>query len=148
MKYRKTVEFFAAHFNETAYEKWKVIQDPRCLRESPEHIVTVMTELLLDIHGHNFKAEVEIVGYTGDDYSGYLISDEDIEATVKEWHGINLSVHPDFEGIRATTENMATMLAKKLWPKIKSTGYQSVNVTIHESDDISATDGLQRNGNG
>jgi 6-pyruvoyl-tetrahydropterin synthase len=150
IQYKRTVEFFASHFNETNYSTFESMkkrftdyQNPISHTFASEGLLTV----LKDIHGHNFKAEVELMAEVSEGYSSYIISDEDLVATVKEWEGINLSVHEDFlhSGIRATTENMAQVLCQKIFVSLKAreqAGIISnivVNTTVHESDDISST---------
>jgi|SRR5882672_46397 len=132
--YQKTQEFFAAHFNETAYPKFA-----EATKWPGDFDTDSLVSLLLDIHGHNFRATVRVDGeITKDSYSSYLISDEAITQTVNEWQGINLSVHPDFMGSdkRATTENMAEVLARKIGRQLLVSA--KVTVTIHESQDILA----------
>ena len=141
MIYQKTVEFFAAHFNETAYLKWIEIKEILDLDATHKRLAALLQELLLDIHGHNFKATVRVEGETNNSYSGYLISDEDIDATVGEWRGINLSVHPDFEGVRATTENMAAALCKKIAKSVQASCL--VTITLYESENILAISSLK-----
>lgn len=135
MIYQRTQEFFAAHFNENAYAKLAEIDS----WPDYEFDINAVHALLSDIHGHNFKATVRIEGdITSDANSSYLISDEAIVETINEWHGTNLSVHKDFRShnIRATTENMAEILAIKIGRKLLVNAY--VTVTIHESSDIFA----------
>ena len=131
MQYRRVVDFFAAHFNETAYDKWLSVQ-------RGDRSVATIQDLLSDIHGHNFRAIVTLTHDTALGYSSYIVSDESLLAIVSEWGGLNLSVHPDFQNIRATTENMAAVLASKV-ARVCPPHSTTVVVEIQESRDISAT---------
>jgi len=155
VQYKRTHEFQAAHFNEGNYLRFEGITgiDKVNVEKRHEWIyypdpiecqILDLISLVQDSHGHNFKAEVELMGEVDDSYSSYILADEVIISVINEWAGINLSVHPDFlvTGVRATTENMAQKLCKKIFDKVegrKSVTNIVVNVTIHESDDISST---------
>jgi len=156
IQYKRTHEFQASHFNETNYGRFEDTVNFQNINvekrvawtydNSVEYYLSaeLLIGLLRDIHGHNFKAEVVLLAEVDDSYSSYILADEVIVSVINEWAGINLSVHPDFlvTGVRATTENMAQKLCKKIFDKVegrKSVTNIVVNVTIHESDDISST---------
>jgi 6-pyruvoyl-tetrahydropterin synthase len=155
IQYKRTHEFFASHFNEENYERFDDAMDKfDVLTERKVELIHSMEtreftpfniiNMLRDIHGHNFKAEVEMMAHVDNRYSSYILSDEDIVNAIDRWAGINLSVHEDFflSGIRATTENMAQVLCQKLFNKALAAHPNSdlvVNVTIHETDNISST---------
>jgi 6-pyruvoyl-tetrahydropterin synthase len=142
--YSRTVEFFAAHFNETAYPKFQKFLGRLSVDKGfPPDDYRDLVDLLIDIHGHNFRAEITVHGFTKEKYSGYLISDEVIAEVVNEWAGINVSMHKDFLGthspyrnaIRATTENMANMLAEKISRRVL-VPQATVLVKLYEADGI------------
>lgn len=79
------------------------------------HDFDVALEVMHNTHGHNAIVSVTFHGLV-DDESPYVVRDEDVDAIVMQWHNRNLSLHPDFTDhrLRATAENMARLLARKL----------------------------------
>lgn len=123
--YRRRFTLQAAHFNgQREYALYSRLAS--CSVEE-------LHELLRGIHGHNFDVEVACTG----ELSGpWLVDDEALTALVTAWDNVNLSVLPEFSTTRATTENMATVLASHLaqrWPTMHWT------VFVHETPHISAS---------
>jgi 6-pyruvoyl-tetrahydropterin synthase len=112
MQYVRTYRFSAAHFNSSATYQlvwgWSDCGGDAYCRQD------VVMLALADIHGHNFKIEVHVSGSVPKE--GWLIDDVELEKVVMEWANTNLSMHPDFidRKLRATTENMASLLYQKL----------------------------------
>jgi 6-pyruvoyl-tetrahydropterin synthase len=131
MRYKRTFILQACHFNGLGeYELYW---------NSAELTHAECLVLLKGTHGHNFKIEIEVTKAfdqgamrTSD---GWLIDDIALEAFVREWDNTNLSVHKDFACIRATTENMAIILHRKLKKEFKTCVFV---VRIFERDDVSA----------
>lgn len=131
-KYHRTFELQSAHFNgEHAYAIFNQHRES----QAPMEWYDYMT-LLKDCHGHNFKIVVEVLG-NHEEKDAWLIDDVKMTKVVMEWDNINLSVHEDFKDIRATTENMATVLLDKLRDAFP--GKKITTVTVHENNLIHAT---------
>lgn len=136
MKYQRTFEIHAAHFNRDLPYKhiWGMSNSDTLSKPT-------MLGLLCDIHGHNFKIDIELFSTNFIPKIGWLVDDEELARVVNEWHGQNLSVHPDFldQKIRATTENMAAVLFNKLATRFGNTwNSMGVTITVHETDGVSA----------
>ena len=131
MRYVRTFILQSCHFNGSAeydlYWKKGEISYFDCLT------------LMKGTHGHNFKIEVEVTLAHGiasmRPSDGWLIDDVALESVVREWDNTNLSVHKDFSGIRATTENMALLLHAKLNKAFKDCDFI---VRVFERDEIYA----------
>lgn len=146
MIYHRTFKISAAHFNSTkAYQLLWAFRDWSLSGKSLDRKSMEMgvLEWARDCHGHNFKIEVAIAAELSADW---LIDDIELEKTVMEWNNINISIHPDFLelNLRATTENMALILSRKI--AILMTSHLNarvqdgafVHVKVHETDDIYA----------
>jgi 6-pyruvoyl-tetrahydropterin synthase len=138
MRYHREFEFSAAHFNsERAYEIAWNCNLLSADRESPSPEDTWF--VLADIHGHNFRIEVDVVAeLESHQTTPWVIDDEALATIVMRWAGCNLSTHPDFykEKTRATTENMANILLERLvsaFPDVTVT-----EVKVWETRDIYA----------
>lgn len=133
MRYERKFMIQAAHFNnEQAYKHYysALIQ--------PENAVELLKTVLNNIHGHNFFITVEVSGTFGK--LPWLIDDISLTDVVMDWDNQNLSAHRDFlkDKLRATTENMASVLWGKLtdiWPKLR------FKITVEETPNIKAIHG-------
>lgn len=138
MRYYRSVTIHAAHFNEPNYPRWYAIRD-QIAKEGQvtgENAQQVQA-MLADCHGHNFDCSVTLEAeQTKDEYSNYIISDEAIVETIMEWHGTNLSIHPDFAGVRATTETMAEVLCAKIQKRLLVDA--KITARIHETPELYA----------
>lgn len=101
-------------------------------------------DLLKDIHGHNFRIDVEIrTHFVENEFNpskAWLVDDEKLMNIVMAWDNMNVSMHPDFldKKLRATTENMAIVLLLKLREAQIYTQKVNIRVRVHETDDIYA----------
>lgn len=85
-----------------------------------------MLNVLRGIHGHNFQIIVTATGEfhpLDEKRPPYLVDDVKLTEMVMAWDNQNLSVLEDFtsKGLRATTENMVSVLLGKLkqaWPML------------------------------
>lgn len=148
--YHREFILSSCRFNgQDVYEKWNLIREPH---SAPErlNLLLLVGGVLSNIHGHNFRIVVEIDDYFVPSRS-YLIDDVVIEKMVMKWNNTNLSVHPDFRGLRATTENMTHILSRKVARLLMNAeGFElntdmigpTVIVTVHETDQIYATDSI------
>jgi len=133
LSYEREFVLQSCHFNsQQTYEKYNAALLAR--NEDRKLTIDSLFEVLPDIHGHNFT--VLVVGDVDATIKDpVVVWDEDLDKLVNEWNRTNLSVHPDFEGYRATTEVMAMLLKRKLskrWPKVAWV------VAVRETDDIRA----------
>lgn len=157
MIYHREFTISACHFNGAevyrAYREMLKIDQDEAMSLDLKIIRTQLlaSQALTGTHGHNFKIIVEIEDLF-EPVNDYLVDDVLIEGLVMQWDNTNLSVHQDFKGLRATTENMAHMLSRKimllLWPAIKARGDISdfigptITITVHETDQIYARVGV------
>lgn len=136
MRYQRTFELHAAHFNEDA--QYRAVHHPRL---SDDWLRAEVLELCRQVHGHNFKIVVAVMDVAFEKSKlPWLIDDVELESIVRQWDRCNLSLHDDFydTGMRATTEMMAHLLFKKLharWPLMIE------GVRVYETADIFATVG-------
>jgi 6-pyruvoyl-tetrahydropterin synthase len=134
MRYERTYHFSAAHFTSpSGYELlWRVVDGEQL---SPSQLRT----LLEDIHGHNYKVDVTVNAEV--QKMALLISDIELTRCVMQWSGVNLPLHDDFvnQRIRATTENIARILANKVEKLVLSTPCQ-IKITVWETQDIAVTE--------
>lgn len=129
MKYQREFVLQACHFNGAfAYECYRAALSAATVGDC-KRAYDHLRNCLPSIHGHNFLVKILTIGSPENMNSGpekwgqasFLIDDEELETLVMEWNNTNLSVHKDFENTRATTENMARLLVKKLnkkWPRL------------------------------
>ncbi|SRR6266566_3359248 len=97
---------------------------------------TYLAKVMPEIHGHNFKVRILAKGTV--DGNGYTIDDQFLEEEIiKRWDNVNLSTLPEFApmGVRATTENMASILLKRIWATFP---LQSCRVEVWETEQICA----------
>jgi 6-pyruvoyl-tetrahydropterin synthase len=143
MKYHREFTLSSCHFNGAdIYKTWNEIKQPH--REDPDALKNAFRTVLTGIHGHNFKIVVDVEN-DFDPRDDYLVDDIEIESVVMQWHNTNLSLHPDFENkkLRATTENMAHLLVRKLAHQLTkhenlAAPGSMVCVVVHETADIYA----------
>lgn len=133
MNYVRTFILQACHFNgEREYELYRSAFSLETT--SIELVRTMLYQCLAGSHGHNFEVTVDLFGAL--DGSTWLVDDAVLTPLVMAWDNCNLSVHPDFYDMRATTENMADQLAYKIrqaFPALKA-----VVVRVRETRDIYA----------
>jgi hypothetical protein len=100
VRYHRRFSISASHFNsEYEYQAYERLRKRLILLEPAVTMgVDDVRRCLSNIHGQ------------GD----WLVDDSVLESIVMEWNNKNLSIIPDFEGMRATTERMASILVKKL----------------------------------
>ena len=150
MIYHREFMISSCHFNGAdIYRAYRELTEPSIQVDELRLIRLQMLafQVLVGTHGHNFKIVVEIEDHF-EPQNDYLVDDVLIEALVMQWDNTNLSVHKDFKGLRATTENVAHLLSRKimllLWPSVKARGDidefvgPTITVTVHETDQIYA----------
>lgn len=137
--YRRSWTIAASHFNDQAtYDALaRAMSEPAALGRN-----RIVTDVLPNIHGHNFRITIEI--HAPDHYNRrerpYLADDAALDAIVGRWRNQNLSVHEDFTDMRATTENMASVLHDILGQHLEPGC--SATVFIGETDEITAGCGV------
>lgn len=151
MIYHREFTISSCHFN--GPEIYRAYRELRNNDDFPNELKIVRIQMLAErvlvgSHGHNFKIVVEIDDHF-EPINDYVVDDVAIETIVMRWHNTNLSVHPDFKGLRATTETMTYLLSRKimkmLWPAIKARGDiadfigPTISITVHETDQIFAS---------
>lgn len=139
ISYVRTYVLQSAHLNDEGYPIWwaaqKADQDG-----DYKTAFNKMRELLPHIHGHNFDVEIRLTGEPFEDGpEKWLIEDQQLTELVMQWDNRNLSALPDFVGreMRATTENMARVLAEKV-REIVGTNVARIDVTVWERPEIRA----------
>lgn len=141
MEYNRAFIIQSCHFNDNrTYDMYD--QAMRAAKSQQYDVAfDCMKRVLPDIHGHNFDVHIGArsleLGDSDCDRGGgsWVVADELLRTTVAEWDSTNLSVHPDFHGVRATTENMAAILARKLSAMCADVEF---TVTVRERWDIEA----------
>lgn len=145
MKYNRTFWIQAAHFNRgSVYQEYQKAQQEA--QEGDYHSAYIrMVGVVREIHGHNFRVQVEIGGsnLTGVCSSAwgkpsFLVDDVAIEQIISKYDNTNWSVLPEFIGcgFRATTELAARDIAKAI--KAIASNCR-VTCTVHETEYISAS---------
>jgi len=105
---------------------------------------TGLCDVLRDSHGHNFEISISARAnelLTSECERGgqsWVVDDEVLRDMVAMWDNTNLSVHKDFEGVRATTENMARILRRKLREAFPDVQFA---VRVRENFDVEASEG-------
>lgn len=117
MRYTRRFRISACHFNDQetydAYERifMGLALDERVPAEDVKRCIH-------DVHGHNFEITISVDNgvYAEDEENPepWIVDDLILEKLVNQWDKTNLSVHADFQGKRATTENMVRALLSKL----------------------------------
>ena len=137
IRYRRIFWLQASHFNSgEEYDAYHSIV-AKC-PDAPwtdDHFAGLMA-VLRNTHGHNFRVSVE-VGGDRVSANGWVVDDDMLADLVNEWNNTNLSVLSCFAGnkIRATTENMASVLRDKV---LRRFGVKYCRVRINETQDIHA----------
>lgn len=150
MLYHREFIISACHFNGAEiYDAYRKLCETHSGTQefAAARVLMLASKVLEGIHGHNFKITVEIENFFVPKMD-YVVDDVVIANVVNQWDNTNLSVHPDFRGIRATTENMAHLLMKKvcklLVPDVdqgqSDDGFigPTITVVVHETDQIFA----------
>jgi 6-pyruvoyl-tetrahydropterin synthase len=151
MMYHREFMISSCHFNgEDTYKLYRLLLHPESATEEQRQIkiMLMLGKVLEGIHGHNFRIVVEIEDNLVPS-EGYMVDDVAIERVVMQWNNTNLSVHKDFTSRqwRATTENMAYVLVRKISRLLLrdydgSTLGPVVSVYVHETDDIYANEAV------
>lgn len=128
MIYERTLTLFSAHFNdEKAYTLWGQIKADDMASASD------VRALLSSLHGHNFKVQVRVEGpLAAKDH--FVVADEEIEEACSRYASRCLSVLPEFETVRATTENLAAQIAVEVATIVRAKP-ADVTVRVYEADD-------------
>lgn len=133
MKYKRQYEIQATHFNgQITYDNYNI----SLISEMSKDYKTALEKLklvLADLHGHNFI--ITVIAETDEPFVDYPVDDIAITEMVMYFNNKNLSILPEFENMRATTENFCLVLQKMLldkFPKIK------FNIIIQETSLIKA----------
>lgn len=153
MIYHREFTISSCHFNGSAV--YKAYRDLRTADqdEMPAELKMIrmqmlIAQVLVGTHGHNFKIAVEIDDHF-EPINDFMVDDAMIESVVMQWDNTNLSVHDDFKGLRATTENMAYFLSRKIMRMLPARHEMddfigpTVIVTVHETDQIFARSMLE-----
>ncbi len=133
ISYKRTFRITAAHFSHQ--DCYDLLWDEDSAPGGGDWMF-----LVRNTHGHDFKIEITVGGNVPTaEGLDWVISDEELEYNIDKWRNINLSTHPDFMGprIRATTENIARVLADKIQALSKE--IQWTEVSVWEGPDIVAT---------
>lgn len=141
MEYRRSFIIQSSHFNDNPiHDLYDAALRDRAAGEH-EQAGTKLLTVMKESHGHNFKVDIRATSTVLRDSecdrgAGTLVvRDETLESVVREWDNTNISMHPDFKGIRATTELMAEVLVQKLRALYSGVAFQ---VTVWERDEIAA----------
>jgi len=145
MEYRKRHKIQASHFNgSVVYDAYKdAIANKQAYPEEAMH--RMVTEVLPNIHGHNFELIVTIDTYP-DLPAGwdYIIDDKKITEILELYNNVNLSVLDVFlvNDWRATTERLAYIITKDILNFLNEEGADgtmyAVITEVIETDCISA----------
>ena len=138
MIYKRSFELHCAHFNnEEAYEAAREFMARVSQRAVTLEASEAFAKAALATHGHNFIVIVEAEKELKFRQSSWLVDDVVLAEKVEEWQDCNLSLHADFfkDDLRATTENMARVLAAKLNGAFPDCRWV---VEVQETKDISA----------
>lgn len=135
--YHRTFHLQSSHFNSRkSYETvWEIVD---CFDKRKDlHVPT--DEILAafkDIHGHNFKVQVNVVGEKLDN-EGFLVDDVQLARIVMAYDNCNLSMLPGFllHKRRASTELLADFILNDLRDVF---GGAIAMVRVYENDDIYA----------
>ena len=142
MEYTRSFVIQSCHFNDnTTYDAHDKALEAAA---AGQHDVAFdfMQYVLQQTHGHNF--DITVTARNTDlladsdcarGVGSWVVEDKLLRDTVAQWDNTNLSVHPDFEGLRATTENMAGVLAAKLANAAPSVGFE---VIVREHPEVIA----------
>lgn len=148
MKYRQQYTIQACHFNGSdeyaAYHDYlDLLAIPEGLGESniksasdALRAARLIEGCARNSHGHNFVIEIEAVGAVPPEV-GFVIDEWALRDVVMEWNDTNLSMHPDFKTRRASTENMADIMAEKVLG-IAGPNVRRVTVKVWERPEICA----------
>ena len=100
-----------------------------------------------NLHGHNFKVKLTVGGDILDD-SGMLLDFTDLKKTLRsilndlDHRDLN-TLHP-FSGSSPSSENIAEYIFVRASEDLLESAARVVSVTVSESDNASATYGLQQ----
>lgn len=140
VSYRRTYFIQAAHFNDgDVYDQHADVLRMRKEGRYEEALAHALDIIRSKMHGHNFLIEV-LVETTPEQLTDppWLVDDARLEATVMAWNNINLSLLPEFEGKRATTERMAALLCDRVLALVPMASC-TVAVAVRETESITAT---------
>lgn len=139
VSYSRSIALQSCHFNNLDvyrnYDKLlNILESQKNIDR--QQIKSLLLSILKGTHGHNFTVIVFASCLVDRSLrGGFVIDDIALENVVHEWNNTNLSVNSDFDGIRATTENMALVLYRKLRKRFSKLDFK---VEIHETIDASA----------
>lgn len=95
-----------------------------------------------DLHGHDFKVEVDL-GRKELDAIGVVIDFLEVKRKLKEVLGridhAFLNELPEFKGVNTSVENMARFIYDELSKLLKEKGVAIQRVTVWETEDAGAT---------
>lgn len=90
-----------------------------------------------ELHAHDFRAEVQLMGDTLGDY-GYLVNIDDVEAAIDilegRYGGAILNDLPEFEG-NPSVERFARNFCERLLEQLTLPNVDRVRVTMWEDED-------------
>lgn len=137
MNYQRKMLLQSSHFN--GAEQYVLLATARDAAAPMQARLDAALSCLRDSHGHNFEVEVDVT-VARLDGQRFVVEDEKLSELIARWNNTNLSVHPDFAGGRATTEEMAVALARKVGVELLAhASGPVVRVTVRETPDIAAS---------
>lgn len=139
MQYKRTFMLTSSHFNgEAQYKQFERACDGE--RNSMQACWEAMLSCLKNSHGHNFFITVTVTAIDANAPGALVIDDEALERLVREWDRTNISIHPDFQGARATTEAMAGVLVSKVRDYLLANDRKItlIRVEVQETPEITA----------
>jgi len=112
MKYTRTYELQATHFNgQVTYDNYEKFLKYE-LDGDFKSALDSLKKVLSDLHGHNFI--ITVIAETVAPFIDYPVDDVFLTEIVMYFNNKNLSILPEFNKIRATTENFCIVLKKQL----------------------------------
>ncbi len=109
---------------------------------SAAHQLSIPNKKCENLHGHNWKVEVYVVGKNLED-TGILVDfgviKKNLGSIIEELDHQFLNTLESFDGISPSSENIATYILKQLETKISTAGVSVSKVTVWESENACAT---------
>lgn len=146
LEYERVFMLQSCHFNGSeVYAAFHAAQGLAGAKDYEGAYQMLCARVLPNIHGHNFEVRVTISGNPSALGSrAYFVDDKVLAALVEGWNNTNLSVLPEFlnDSVRATTEQMAVRLQKKIVSEFGSAwsylDEMSVRVQVRETPSVAA----------
>ena len=140
MTYQRQFILQSCHFNGAS--EYAAFQQAQALWNSdPYKAYALLRQAARNTHGHNFAVQITVRADPEFSFKDWLVDDIALEEVVREFDNQNLSLHPAFEKMRATTENLAELLAGRIAAILPRA--MRVSVDVQETRDIHAVSNVR-----